>query len=116
FSSAFRMEGQDAGKYALCFAPPLDTPGLRFLCRESFHYGKSTYDHPLSARFDEMDAVVVFDDVLVPWDRVFLHGNTHLVAGAYSMTRIRELTAHQTNTRLLSKIEFVYGVLCAMAE
>lgn len=103
-------------RYALTFSIPVATPGVKVLCREPFNHPGQYADHPLSARFDEMDAVVVFDDVLVPWDRVFLHGDTRLVAGAYPMTRVREMTAHQTNTRLLSKIEFVYGVLCAMAE
>ena len=43
---------------------PNSTPGLRFLCRESFDLGRSHFDHPLGSRFDEIDAVVVFDDVL----------------------------------------------------
>jgi anthranilate 3-monooxygenase (FAD)/4-hydroxyphenylacetate 3-monooxygenase len=52
----------------------------------------------------------------VPWERVFLHGDARLVAQMYVGTRIREMTAHQTNTRLWAKLEFVYGVLCLMAE
>ena len=102
--------------YALVFIIPVASPGLKVICREPFNRPEQYADHPLSARFDEMDAVVVFDDVLVPWERVFLHGNVRLVAQAYSATRVRELTAHQTNTRLLSKVEFVYGLLCMMAE
>jgi 4-hydroxyphenylacetate 3-monooxygenase oxygenase component len=102
--------------YALVFIIPVATPGLRIICRESFTRLGPPADHPLSARFDEMDAVAVFDNVLVPWERVFLHGNSRLVAQAYAGTHVRELTAHQTNTRLLSKVEFVYGVLCLMAE
>ncbi|WP_308457609.1 4-hydroxyphenylacetate 3-hydroxylase N-terminal domain-containing protein, partial [Lysinibacillus sphaericus] len=53
------------------FSIPSDTKGLKFLCRQSFVGGESTFDHPLSARFEEMDAIVVFDDVVVPWERVF---------------------------------------------
>ena len=45
---------------------PCDAPGLRFLCRESFDLGRSRFDHPLASRFEEIDAIVVFDDVLVP--------------------------------------------------
>ena len=102
--------------YAQVFIIPVAAPGLKIICRESFSRPGQYDDHPLSARFDEMDAVAVFDDVLVPWERVFLHGDARLVAQMYVGTRIREMTAHQTNTRLLSKIEFVYGVLCLMAE
>ena len=52
--------------FAISFAIPCGTPGLRFLCRESFDLGRSPFDHPLGSRFEEMDAVVFFDDVLVP--------------------------------------------------
>ena len=51
---------------------PSDTKGLRFMCRESVDYGRSHFDHPFGSRFEEMDAVVVFDDVLVPWESVLL--------------------------------------------
>ena len=57
--------------YSFAFGIPTSTKGLKFLCRESFAE-KSTFDHPLASRFDEQDAVVIFDDVLVPWERVFL--------------------------------------------
>ena len=63
-------------RYVLAFAVPTATRGLRFICREPFDAGEqSEWDHPLGARFEEPDAVCVFDDVLVPWDRVFLHGD-----------------------------------------
>ena len=102
--------------YAVTFSIPIATPGVKILCREPFTRPEQYTDHPLSSRFDETDAVVVFDDVLVPWERVFLHNDIHLVAGAYAQTKVREFTTPQTNTRLLSKTEFVYGVLCLMAE
>jgi aromatic ring hydroxylase len=103
-------------RYALVFIIPVATPGLKIICRESFTRPEPFADHPLSARFDEMDAVAVFDHVLVPWERVFLKGDVRLVGGMYAGTRVRELTAHQTNSRLLSKLEFVYGLLCLIAE
>jgi 4-hydroxyphenylacetate 3-monooxygenase len=58
--------------FALNFAIPCGAPGLGFLCRESFDRGRSHFDHPLGSRFEEMECVVFFDDVLVPWERVFL--------------------------------------------
>jgi 4-hydroxyphenylacetate 3-monooxygenase len=107
---------EEEAPYAMVFIIPVASPGLKVICREPFNRPEQYEDHPLSARFDEMDSVVVFDDVLAPWDRVFLHRKHQLVAQAYAGTRVRELTAHQTNTRLLSKVEFVYGVMCLMAE
>jgi 4-hydroxyphenylacetate 3-monooxygenase len=116
FPSTFRAEGQEAGKYALCFALPVDTPGLRFLCREAFDYGKSPYDHPLGARFDEMDAVAVFDDVLVPWERVFLYNDVGLCNRLFPDTGAMAHLMHQFVTRYVAKAEFVVGVACWLAE
>src|SRR5215469_13379975 len=61
--------------FAVSFAIPCGTKGLRFLCRDSFDPDGSHFDHPLATRFEEMDCIVFFDDVLVPWERVFLLGD-----------------------------------------
>ena len=61
--------------FAVSFAIPCGTPGLRFLCRESFDLGRSHFDHPLGSRFEEMDCVAIFNRVLIPWERVFLCGD-----------------------------------------
>ena len=66
-------EGTDA--YALSFCIPMGTPGLKFLCRDSCSTAPNRFDHPLSSRFDEQDAFVIFDDVEVPRDRVFINAN-----------------------------------------
>ncbi len=69
-------EGEE--RYVLAFGIPCATKGLRFICREPFDDGtQSAWDHPLGARFEEPDAVCVFDDVLIPWDRVFLYGDVN---------------------------------------
>jgi anthranilate 3-monooxygenase (FAD) / 4-hydroxyphenylacetate 3-monooxygenase len=106
--------GEDA--YANVFAIPMATKGLKTVCRPSFAHDGAQADHPLSARFDEMDATVVFDHVLVPWDRVFLHENIALLNRMYRETRMRELTAHQTNARLEVKLGFLYAILVRLAE
>ena len=61
--------------HALRFCIPMATPGLKFLCRDSFSRARHHFDHPFSSRFDEQDAFVIFDDVEVPRDRVFIDGN-----------------------------------------
>src|SRR5207244_11509177 len=72
FPSTVLKAAADAAPFAFAFAIPCDTPGLKFICREGFDYGHSRFDHPLGSRFEEMDAVMIFDAVLVPWERVFL--------------------------------------------
>lgn len=64
-----RKPGEEA--YAVSFAVPVATPGLKFICREPYDTRRSDFDQPLSSRFDEGDAIAIFDDVLVPWERVF---------------------------------------------
>jgi 4-hydroxyphenylacetate 3-monooxygenase len=95
---------------------PWPPRGLKTICRPSFAPDGASVDHPLSARFDEMDATVVFDHVLVPWDRVFLHESIALLNRMYRDTRMRELTAHQTNARLEVKLGFLYAILVRLAE
>ncbi|MGH7860224.1 MAG: 4-hydroxyphenylacetate 3-hydroxylase N-terminal domain-containing protein, partial [Candidatus Binatia bacterium] len=72
FPSTVLKADPSSRPFALAFAIPCNAPGLRFLCRDPFDAGRSHFDHPLASRFEEMDAVVIFEDVLVPWERVFL--------------------------------------------
>ncbi len=102
--------------YANVFAVPMNTKGLKTICRVSYARHGKRRDFPLSSRFDEMDATVVFDNVLVPWDRVFVNQNIALLNRMYRETRMRELTAHQTNARLEVKLGFVYALVLRMAE
>ncbi|MEN2768483.1 4-hydroxyphenylacetate 3-monooxygenase, oxygenase component [Ornithinibacillus xuwenensis] len=97
--------------FAYAFAIPCDTPGLTFICRESFAYKDSHYDHPLGSRYDEMDAVVLFDDVLVPWERVFLHGNLVVNSLLYTQSHFFEHIAHQVVSKNVIKTEFILGTI-----
>jgi len=102
--------------YAYAFAIACDTPGVKFLCRESFDYGRSHFDHPLGSRFDEMDAVVVFDDVLVPWERVFMVGRPDLCNQLYAGTNAVVHMAHQVVIKNVAKTEFLLGVILSIID
>ena len=108
--------GSAHSPFALNFAIPCGTPGLKFLCRESFDLGRSHFDHPLGSRFEEMDCVVFFDDVLVPWERVFLLGDVGLINGTGARTHSMAHTAHQGAAKNIAKCEFVLGVALLVAE
>jgi 4-hydroxyphenylacetate 3-monooxygenase len=62
-------------RYALAFACPTNLKGIKFIARRAFtpREGFSEFEYPISSRFEESDSFVVFDDVLIPWDRVFLY-------------------------------------------
>jgi 4-hydroxyphenylacetate 3-monooxygenase oxygenase component len=104
------------GSYALAFAIPMGAPGLKFLCRDSFSKSRSAFDYPLSSRFDEMDAVAVFDDVVVPWDRVFLNGDTIGYSEVITDTGWRGHIMHQAFTRAHVKLLFAFGLGHLMAN
>ncbi len=116
FPSTLLRAGQDDAPYAYAVALPTDTPGLRFLCRETFDYGRSRFDHPLGSRFEEMDAVVIFDDVLVPWERVFLLRDVERCNKAFAVTGAIAHMAHQVVTKNVAKTEFILGVASLIVE
>ncbi len=105
--------GSDA--YALAFSIPMATPGLIFLCRDSYSAPGPALDHPLSSRFDEQDAFVIFDDVEVPRDRVFIDANLP-VYNRVMTTGWQPNIMQQTSIRAQTKLEFAWGVATRMAE
>ena len=110
-----RMD-EEAQRQSFALSIPCDTPGLRFLCRETFDVGRSHFNHPLGSRFEEMDATIFFDDVLVPWDRVFLLGNVDMCNRIGSATQSQGHSGHQVLTRCLVKAEFILGLADLMVE
>jgi 4-hydroxyphenylacetate 3-monooxygenase len=101
---------------AFCFAVPIATSGLRMICRESFDIGKSSFDHPLGSRFEEMDCTAVFDRVLVPWERVFLYGDQAYCQALFRDTNTFTHSMHQFLTKNWVKADFVLGVATMLAE
>ena len=105
-----------AEAYALAFALAVDTPGLLFLCRDSAAAaGAHPFDRPLSSRFDEQDAVVIFDDVEIARERVFLDGDVEIHNGI-GRSGISNNMTNQSTLRALTKLEFAYGLATRMAE
>lgn len=95
---------------AFAFSIPSDTKGLKFICRESFVGGDSTFNHPLSSRFEEMDTILVFDNVLVPWNRVFYYDNAQAAEDFSFKSSFHCFTIHQVVTRQIVKTEFILGL------
>jgi 4-hydroxyphenylacetate 3-monooxygenase len=107
---------EESNPYALNFAIPCGTPGLKFLCRDSFDLGRSHFDHPLGSRFEEMDCIVFFDNVLVPWERVFIVGDPKLINDTAVVTHSSVHTAHQGAAKNLAKSELLLGVALMMTQ
>lgn len=116
FPSPSRTSPSDAPRYAFAFSIPVATPGLRFICRESFDLGRSSFDHPLSSRYEEMDAVAIFDEVVVPWERVFLKGDVLLCNRLFRETPAFMHGIHQFTAKNLAKAELLLGVASLVAD
>ncbi len=108
--------GDDA--YALAFAIPTATPGLTFICRETVApLPRSRFDHPLSSRFEEMDCIAVFEDVVVPWDRVMVDGRPGSAEIINALgADYGALLNVQTSARMLSQLEFFCGLAMKLAD
>ncbi|MCJ8009179.1 4-hydroxyphenylacetate 3-monooxygenase, oxygenase component [Lederbergia wuyishanensis] len=97
-------------KEAFAFSIPSDTEGLKFICRESFVGSESTFNHPLSSKYEEMDSIVVFDNVLVPWERVFYYENVDVAVDFLIKSSFNSYAYHQAIIRQVVKTEFILGV------
>ncbi|MFG3024950.1 4-hydroxyphenylacetate 3-hydroxylase N-terminal domain-containing protein [Streptomyces sp. NPDC048254] len=110
----FRQLRPEEADQALCFAVPCDAPGLTLHCRPPLGVGDAGVK-PLAERFDEMDAVCVFDDVVVPWDRVFIDRDVERANTLRAGTGMTAYAWHQSATRAWVKAEFVFEIAQACA-
>jgi 4-hydroxyphenylacetate 3-monooxygenase len=116
--STFLATNAEAAPYAFGFSIPVATPGLRFICRPSVVHqnAASPLDWPLSSRLDEGDGLAVFDEVLVPWERVFIHRDPEMCNGLFERTGAMPQVMHQTATKNLAKAEFMFALGTALAR
>jgi 4-hydroxyphenylacetate 3-monooxygenase len=98
-------------RYALSFAIPMETKGLKMLSRKSYEAASpSVFDNPLASRYDENDAVLYFDDVKVPWHRVFIDGSIEMCQKQFHATPAHVYQNYQAMIRLKVKLRFLMGI------
>ena len=106
-------------EYALSFFAPMNLKGTKLICRPSYEYMAATigspFDYPLSSRFDENDAVLVFEDALIPWENFLIYGNLE-IASTYHLTGFIWRALLQGCTRLAVKLDFLAGLFIKMVE
>jgi 4-hydroxyphenylacetate 3-monooxygenase len=97
--------------YALSFAIPVSSPGLKLHPRRPYAPAQTgEFDYPLSSRFDETDSLCIFDDVFVPWERVFVYRDVELTRNQFFLTPAHVLGNSQAQVRLAVKMQFIAGV------
>jgi 4-hydroxyphenylacetate 3-monooxygenase len=102
--------------YANCLAVPVAAEGVKLYPRKPFSRAGSAFDYPLSSRFDESDSYVVFDNVFVPWERVFIYRNVQMSFDQWRKTPSHLLGNHQAQTRYVTKLRFMAGLAQRMNE
>src|SRR6266700_5668011 len=97
--------------YANNVAVPINAPGLKLYPRRPFALAAmNSFDYPLSSRFDESDSYVVFDNVFVPWEHVFIHRNLELSRDQWFKTPSHSYGNHQAQVRYVTKLRFMMGL------
>ena len=103
--------------YALSFVVPVNAPGLKIYPRRPYaQTATSVFDYPLSSRFDEVDATVVFDDVFVPWEQVFVYRDVGLVNAQFHESPSHTTANFQALVRFGVKLELMAGLALRLAE
>ncbi|MET3726717.1 4-hydroxyphenylacetate 3-monooxygenase [Fictibacillus halophilus] len=109
--------GEKEKALASALIVPANSKGLHMICRAGFDSGNvARTDYPLSSAYDEMDAVLIFDDVLIPWERVLLYENPDAVWQFKNDSVANALAYHQAIVRLQVKLEFTVAIGHAIAE
>lgn len=116
-NSAAELEKGKAEDYALVFIAPLDTAGQKLVSRRSYEASAdSPFDHPLSSRFDENDAVILFDNAFIPWENVLVYRDTEKATGFYAQSGFMNRYTLQSGTRLAVKLDFLCGLISRALE
>ncbi len=104
-------------KESITCAVPLNAPGVSIWSRKPYERDAiSEFDMPLTWRYDETDAAVLFENVRVPWENVFLHDNVEMTRAIYTMTPGHSLANHQANVRFLEKLKLIVAVAHAVTR
>jgi len=100
---------------ALVFVAPMDTPGVKLICRQSYEMQAavmgSPFDYPLSSLFDENDAVLIFERALIPWENVLIYRDVEKANSFFPESGFLNRFTFHGVTRLAVKLDFVAGLL-----
>ena len=100
---------------AVMFMAPMDTPGVKLICRASYELAAAAtgtpFDYPLTSRFDENDAIFIFDNAFIPWENVFCHRDKEMLKTFYPHSGFLNGFTFQGCTRLAVKLDFIIGLV-----
>ncbi|WP_020498566.1 4-hydroxyphenylacetate 3-hydroxylase family protein [Sciscionella marina] len=102
---------KEDAQFAVSFAVPVGAEGLKLYCRRAYApSATSSYDYPLSTRYDETDALLVFEDVFIPWERVFVYKDVDGLRRQFFDTGAHVFGNWQAQIRFTVKLQFLLGI------
>ena len=105
---------QTHSEYAVGFRIGMDAPGIKHICRSGFAGVRDPLDYPLANRVDEVDTMIVFDDVLVPWEDVFFY--QHIEAATFIRATLHRYSIFPFVQRHLRYADLLLGFAHASAR
>lgn len=108
-------EGDEAMKaYACGFICDMGSPGLKHICRSPVGAGKDPRNYPISSRFEEIDTLLIFDDVFIPWENVLFHRS--LESAQYIRNTLHRYSAFNYVLRILKRADYLIGAALLNVE
>ncbi len=102
--------------YALGMLTPINAPGAKWVCRDNYDYERRHFDAQHSCRLEEKATVAIFDDVEVPWERVFDYKDAAVHNRTASAVRFFQSLGHHVLVKNVSKTRLLLGIAHLMAE
>jgi len=110
-TNATTLDKEKAKDFAVVFIAPMDTPGVKLVCRASYEQNAhSPFDYPLSSRFDENDAVLIFENAFISWENVLVYRDPERANSFYGHSRFVNRYTFQSSSRLAVKLDLMVGL------
>jgi 4-hydroxyphenylacetate 3-monooxygenase len=104
-------------RYSFTAMVPLNAKGVKLLSRRSYEFAaESKFDNPLSSSFDENDCILYFDEVKIPWERVFVYNDVQMAMAQWHEIPTHSYQNYQCQIRLTVKMRFLLGLARKITE
>src|SRR5712691_9548475 len=107
-------------RYACVFMVPMNAAGVKLISRASYENAAAVmgtpFDYPLSSRLDENDAIFVLENTFIPWEDIFVYGDSDVANNFFPQTGFLPRALLHGCTRLAVKLEFIAGLMMQALE
>ncbi|WP_286228657.1 4-hydroxyphenylacetate 3-hydroxylase family protein [Neobacillus mesonae] len=100
--------------FACGFICDMGSPGLKHICRTSLGADRNPNDYPIATKFEEIDTLLIFDNVLIPWENVLFHRS--LESAAYIRSTLHRYSAFNYTLRMLRRADYLIGAALLNVE